>query len=361
VAIKGITDAQRYAPRIGKIHLGIRKFKSPADKRGYPQATDYFVVPDEVKAVYGDQPKELSIMFLSNDMSVVLPHFYKLYGASTVAPVCKGDGVTAQRLDLNTGTRIEFECPGPKDCLFNRLVDGNGDVKSKGCQPTLNLMVNLPDLPGIGTYQIDSHSWNGLRELLNDIAVVQAALNGRIAFVPLKLRLMERDVDRQTSTGMVKKRVRYMHLTYEGTIRDLAKLPASLVPALHPGANGGTVSVPEPDETMPDDMELLDNVVEPENADPQQAEPAAQETPKTVVVPATRDQLAAIEQLAADKTADDFATLGIQSINVHSQPPAVSVDGKTLTIDIDYAALLIHQLQEGYAPMEPAEFARRFE
>jgi hypothetical protein len=350
VAIKGITDAQRYAPRIGKIHLGIRKFKGPTDKRGYPQATDYFVVPDEVKAVYGEQPKELSIMFLSNDMSVVMPHFYKLYGASTVAPICKGDGALAQRLDLKTGSRIEFECPGPKDCKFNRTIDGNGEVKSKGCQPTLNLMVNLPDLPGIGTYQIDSHSWNGLRELLNDIAVVQAALNGRIAFVPMKLRLMERDVDRQDPVkGQIKKRIRYMHLTYEGTIRDLAKVPASLVPALHAGENTGTVAIPEPDESKPDDM--VDDLAEPE---------AAQETPKTFGVPVKRDQLAAIEQLASEKTSEEFAALHIQSINVHNDPPVITVDGRTFPIDADYAALLIRELQDGYVTADLDDAAKAF-
>jgi hypothetical protein len=353
--IKGVTDGQRSMPRLGKIHLGFRKFRDLKDKKGYPQATDYFVCPDEVKAVYGEQPKELTVMFLSNDLNVVIPHFYKLYGASTVAPLCKGDGMIAQRLDLKTGSRIGFECPGPKDCKFNRFIDGNGEVKAKGCQPTLNLMVNLPGIPGLGTYQIDSKSWNGLRELLNDIGIVKAALNGRLAFVPLKLRLMEREVDRQDPVkGLVKKRVRYMHLSYEGTIGDLAKLPASLVPALKPGDDSGTVAVPEPDETKPDDIE---DVVDGNS----ELETPAPESPRTLTVPAKRDQLAAIEGLAVDKTAEDLAVLSIQSINVHADPPTVTVGGQVITIDADYAALLICQLQDGYAPEDPAAFAKRFE
>lgn len=350
--ITGISDGQRHAPRQGKIHLGIRKFRDKNDTKGYPSQTDYFVCPDEVKAVYGPEPKKLVVMFLSNDVDVVMPVWLKLYGASTVAPVCKGDGVTAKRLDLKTGTRIECECPGAKDCKFNQTIDKNGEVKLKGCAPTMNLMVNLPDVPGVGTYQIDTKSWNGLTELLDDAATIRAALNGRIAFVPLTLSLMERDVDHMDAVkGMGKKHIRYMHLTYEGTIRDLAKLPVSLVPALRAGEDGGTVAVPEPDESRPDDLEdMADGTVET----PQQ------ETPKSVSTPATRDQLAAIEQLASNKSAEELAKFSIQGINVHVDPPVATVDGRQVTIDMAFAAELIHNLQDGYEPMDPHDFAELF-
>jgi hypothetical protein len=350
--ITGISDGQRHLPRLGKIHLGIRKYRNKDDTKGYPMQTDYFVCPPEVQAKYGPEPKQLTVMFLSNDINVVMPHWLKLYGASTVAPACKGDGIKALRLDLKTGMRIEVACPGPKDCKFNQYIDKNGELKAKGCAPTLNLMVNLPDIPGLGTYQIDTKSWNGLTELLDDVSTVRAALNGRIAFVPLTLSLMERDVDHMDAKGMGKKHIRYMHLTYEGTIRDLAKLPASLVPALRAGEDGGTVVVPEPDESRPDDLEDLADGT---------AETAPQETPKSVSTPATRDQLAAIEQLASGKTQEDFAKIDIQSINVHADPPVVTMDGRQVTIDMAEAALLIHELQDGNEPMDAADFAKRFE
>lgn len=348
--ITGISDGQRHAPRQGKIHLGIRKFRDKNDTKGFPSQTDFFVCPDEVKAVYGPEPKKLTVMFLSNDVDVVMPVWLKLYGASTVAPVCKGDGRTAKRLDLKTGTRVECECPGAKDCKFNQTIDKNGEVKLKGCSPTMNLMVNLPDVPGFGVYQIDTKSWNGLTELLDDVATIRAALNGRIAFVPLTLSLMERDVDHMDAVkGMGKKHIRYMHLTYEGTIRDLAKLPVSLVPALKAGEDGGTVAVPEPDESRPDEEDKTEEVLGT----------LVQQT-KTPEVPVKRDQLAAIEALAADKTAEEFAKLGIQGINVHSDPPVVTMDGRQITIDADYAAQLICQLQDNYEPEDPSIFAKRF-
>ena len=57
--IDGISDIVRL-PRLGKIRLGI---KVAGDKNPYPQATDYFVVPDEIKNYVGQKPKTLEIMF----------------------------------------------------------------------------------------------------------------------------------------------------------------------------------------------------------------------------------------------------------------------------------------------------------
>jgi len=343
MSIKGITDAQHYAPRLGKIHLGGKRYKGKDDQKGYPFQADYFIVPPEVQAIYGEKPKELTVLFMSNDLDQIMPHFYKLYGASTMSPICKGDGVTARRLDLKTGTRIECECPGPRECKFNHCIDEHGEAKVKECAPTMNLMINLPDVPGVGTYQIDTKSWNGLRELLNDVAGIKAALNGRLAFVPLTLRLVEREVDRQDpKRGQTKTRIRFMQLLFNGKIADLAKIPVSLVPVL---PSGWPAVVPEPDETRPD--EVVDGTAETE-------------TPQSVFSPATRDQLAAIEQLASAKSAEELAKFSIQGINVKVDPPVATVDGRQVTIDFSYASQLIHDLQDGNEPMDPREFAERF-
>lgn len=260
-----------------------------------------------------------------------------------MSPICKGDGVTARRLDLKTGTRVEVACPGPRDCKFNHFIDEHGEAKVKECAPTMNLMVNLPDVPGVGTYQIDTKSWNGLRELLNDVAGIKAALNGRLAFVPLTLRLVEREVDRQDpKRGQTKTRIRFMQLLFNGKIADLAKIPASLVPVL---PSGWPAAVPEPDETRPD--EVVDGTAEAE-------------TPQSASSPATRDQLAAIEQLASTKSAEELAKFSLQGINVKVEPPVATVDGRQVTIDFAYAGQLIHDLQDGNEPMDPHEFSKRF-
>ena len=345
MGIKSIDQDQRM-PRLGKIHLGVRKFRDAKDKKGYPQATDYFVLPEELKTACGEKPTELDVMFASNDIDAVLPHWYKLYGQSSVAPLCRGDGQRAMRLDLKTAERVELECLGPRECKFNQKTDTTtGVVEEKGCSPIGSLMIWLYKAPGLGVYQIDTGAWNGIRELLADLNLMKAALGGRIAWVPLKLKLVQREVNRLDATrGLVKTTVRILSIQYEHSLQELAQTSPSLVSEM--------VALPAPDESRPDE----------EDAKPEEVLGALLEqvTPKTSGVSVTRDQLTAIEQLADGKSAEEFAKLGIQGINVHSDPPVATVDGRQVTIDADYAGYLIQQLQENYEPEDPSIFAKRF-
>jgi hypothetical protein len=338
MGIKSIDQDQRM-PRLGKIHLGIRKFRDAKDKKGYPTPTDYFVLPEELKTACGEKPTELDVMFASNDIDAVLPHWLKLYGQSSVAPLCRGDGQKAMRLDLKTAERVEGDCLGLRDCPFNRRTDTKtGVVEEKGCSPIGSLMIWLYKAPGLGVYQIDTGAWNGIRELLADLNLMKAALGGRIAWVPLKLRLVQREVNRMDAgRGLVKTTVRILSIQYEKSLQELARTSPSLT--------GQTIALPAPDETRPD--EVVDGTAETE-------------TPPNVSSPATRDQLAAIEQLASVKSAEELAKFSIQGINVKVDPPVATVDGRQVTIDSAYASQLIHDLQDGYEPMDPAAFSKRF-
>jgi hypothetical protein len=75
--IKGLTENRRLI-RIGKIHLGIKVEKLDSrtgepvyNTRGeiitYPKATDYFVCPPEVQAVYGEKPDRLDVIIPVED------------------------------------------------------------------------------------------------------------------------------------------------------------------------------------------------------------------------------------------------------------------------------------------------------
>jgi len=54
--IEGLSDRRRL-PRLGIIRLGI---KAISEKTGneYPKEVPYFVAPDEVRSIYGEQPTE---------------------------------------------------------------------------------------------------------------------------------------------------------------------------------------------------------------------------------------------------------------------------------------------------------------
>ena len=68
--IKGVSD-QRRLPRLGKIRLGVKA--TAKSGKEYPVEKDYFVVPPEVAAIYGEQPKELDVMLPVNDPEVCFP------------------------------------------------------------------------------------------------------------------------------------------------------------------------------------------------------------------------------------------------------------------------------------------------
>ena len=101
MAIKGLSDVVRL-PRLGKIRLGERVVNEGGKE--YPRATEHFVAPPEVQAVYGAAPTSLEIMFPVEDQGVFASQFYRSY-SRTRGLVCKGDGDRAARLiDVATKT-----------------------------------------------------------------------------------------------------------------------------------------------------------------------------------------------------------------------------------------------------------------
>ena len=89
--IKGISEIVRL-PRLGKIRLGIKKEND--DGNSYPLPTDYFVCPDEVKKVFGEKPKELRVMFPTENSEQWASQYLRCYSASG-SLICRGDRETA--------------------------------------------------------------------------------------------------------------------------------------------------------------------------------------------------------------------------------------------------------------------------
>lgn len=179
-SIEGVSDAIRL-PRIGKIHLGIKKKNAKGTE--YPVQTDYFVVnasdttPETAanlfKEVYGEQPNELNIMFPLNDREAFFPQAYKRYSGAGL--MCKGNGQAA--VEMVDGVLTEKEC-NPETCEH---------FQKDYCKLRGHLQVILPDVPGMGVWQIDTGSFNSVRNINSSIAFVQALTGGRIAMIPLKL------------------------------------------------------------------------------------------------------------------------------------------------------------------------------
>ena len=253
--IKGLTERRRL-PRLGKIHLGIK------NEKGYPEKVDYFVCPPEVIGVYGDKPKELRVFIPVEDEEKWASQFYRCY-SKTRGLVCKGDGETCMRLvNTQTGEMVwkediagvmkEAPCKG-RECP---------DYKVK-CREIMNLQFLLPDVPGLGVWQIDTSSINSILNINNESAFIKAA-HGRISGLPLTLTL-EPHEGRTSDRKVV--RVYVMHLRTKLMLKEMMAL-ASKTP------EQVMLDMPSGDDEIPD-------LLMPENQEPAEAPkvPVPQDAP----------------------------------------------------------------------------------
>ena len=169
--IKGLSDRRRM-PLIGKIRLGLKK-KSSKTGAEYPSETEFFVVPEEVSKLYGNQPKELDVMIPVNDLESVFPCSYILYGSSKGVK-CRGNGEIAYRVNDETKEMDQVPCP----CQL--LEEGK-------CKQVGRLLFLIPKVSVGGVFQITTSSFNSIIDIQSGLDYVSALL-GRFAMVPLKLR-----------------------------------------------------------------------------------------------------------------------------------------------------------------------------
>lgn len=257
--IKGVTERPRL-PRLGKIRLGIKV--QGQGKREHPKATNHFVCPPEVIEVFGAEPTSLSIRFPTEDVEQWAAHWYRSY-SSYRGLTCKGDGERANRLvDLDrVKVTAEGELPQSDhpthwpvarhdasnttyrgiDCA----PDSCPQFAERLCRPVMNLMFMLPEVEGLGIYQIDTSSWNSIRNVLSGIMLIRALI-GRVGGIPLTLSLVPQQVQVRVDDKQVVKTVRVLRLTAPYRLRDLYRY-AELPP-------GQAFILPAGDLEPPDDL-----------------------------------------------------------------------------------------------------------
>jgi len=244
--IQGLSE-QRRLPRLGKIRLGIKK-KSEKTGNEYPSATDYFVVPDELKKILGETPRELPIMIPVEDDEIWCNQYYKCY-SFTRGLTCKGDGVTCRRMvDTATGEKANKEtievvwqegmpCIG-RECPY---------YKANECKETMNLQFLMPDVPGLGIWQVDTGSINSIRNINNAAAMIRAVYK-RISFIPLLLTIEPQEVVNPDDGK--KKTVHVLNLRTRGTMRELLEISSKQA------QEWLLISAPADDEAPDDETDL---------------------------------------------------------------------------------------------------------
>ena len=202
--IKGISEIRRL-PRLGKIHLGVKATSAKGTE--YPRAVDYFVVKEDdstpaaaaeaFRSVYGDKPRQLRIMFPAEDTEIIAPQWYKLYGSGTgLIRMCDGERCLCRN---DAGDMEETEC----------LCEPPGG-EPNGCRHMMHLQFLLPDVPGLGVWQLDTSSFHSIVNINSGLEMIRA-LAGRVSMIPLTLRLRPKEV----SPGGKKKVVYVLDLVQE--------------------------------------------------------------------------------------------------------------------------------------------------
>lgn len=270
--IKGLSERKRL-PRCGKIHLGI---KAKTDKGvEYPKAVDYFVFPpehpqyQELVDTFGEKSRELRIVLPLEDEEKFASQFYRCYSRSR-GLICKGDGETAMRtVDVQTGALADHN----SQFVEMREVPCQGrecpDYKTK-CRETMNLQFLLPEISGLGIWQIDTSSINSILNINGCISLIRA-VHGRISMLPLILALEQIEVINPDDGK--KKHVWVLNLKSPGTLVEAAR-QAMMKPLQLIAGMGQEVETPVPDEERP---ELIAPDWEGEPPDLEQAEKDAED------------------------------------------------------------------------------------
>jgi hypothetical protein len=258
--IEGISDI-RWLPRLNKIRLGIKK---EGQHGPYPSPTDYFVCPEEVKAVYGERPTELDIMFPADNLNLVAPQWYKCYSYSQ-GMICKGDGKTCRRkVDVDTG---DFASRDTREWVMTDGICGPTDcpmIESKQCRKMMSLLFILPQVPGLGVYQLDTSSFYSIVNINSQLApdgFIRPFTRGKIAFIPLKLSIGPQEVN---PPGVGRKTVQILKLRADVKLADIIRIsrqaPAQvLLPTLEEEEPPDDLY---PAELIGGDAETLDYVAE---------------------------------------------------------------------------------------------------
>lgn len=252
--IRNLSERRR-VPRIGKIHLGIKKEKPGGAE--YPAATDYFVCPPDVHAVYGTEPKELRIMFVSNDPEIAASQYLRSY-KRTVGLVCRGDGYRATaRLDVDAlakangeiglGAWASAESKQTEMRVIPCAGEGYDDepscpaYKAGHCKRLMMLQFAVLGVKGLGVFQIDTSSVNSIQNVNGFIEYLSVLIGGRIAGIPLLLKLVPQEV----SPDGRKKTVHVLKLDADFSMEELVQAGRKPTVELLP---------PPPDEEVPEDF-----------------------------------------------------------------------------------------------------------
>ena len=177
-------------PVLGRISIG--KLVEKNGKR-LPAMDDQFTITSQVQGrdgwllhpadealrkAQGEKIRSIPIRLMFNEPDLNFRADYALFDRSTGRPLCVGNGETCKRTCAD-GIK-SLPCPSPDAC---QLAQGGA------CKPYARLNVLIGDEDALGSFVFRTTGFNSIRTLTARLQYFQAVSGGRLACLPLELRL----------------------------------------------------------------------------------------------------------------------------------------------------------------------------
>lgn len=127
----------------------------------------------------GGKLRSIPVRLLFDDPALNLRADYSLFDRATGRPVCVGNGETSRRVGAEGVT--QQPCPGPEVCPF-----ADGDCKAYA---RFNVIVGNGEEDALSSFVLRTTSFNTIRTLAARLQYFNAVSGGRLACMPLELKL----------------------------------------------------------------------------------------------------------------------------------------------------------------------------
>lgn len=193
-------ESRDSAPIIGTIRLGVKVKTQSGSER--PDNADHFVIHDapQLERVYGVQPKEIDVIFPSDDLEQCIPTWLMWWrpGArdakgKAISGVlrCKGNGPAPTG---EPGVAEYFDKRDPKTglvptrpCLGQQCPDAKDARGNPQCKASMQIFIFLPKVSPFGVFKISTTSWTTVKSLYDQLTWLKKINNGKITGICFKL------------------------------------------------------------------------------------------------------------------------------------------------------------------------------
>jgi hypothetical protein len=208
----------------GKIKIGKKGAARQSQGGGtyqMPQKLDHFTVTTTergadgnfltdvtIMQMIGDKPKEIPVRLIYDDIALNFPSRYAAYSGKSL--FCTGDGERAKQ--QSPGGLVMVQCPCPRQ-------EPTYTGKDK-CKPTgvLSVVIEGAEVVG-GVWKFRTTSYNTVVGILSSLAMIQRISGGRLAGIPLVMKLSPKTV--QDPTSGAQQVVYIVSIEFRGSVSEL--------------------------------------------------------------------------------------------------------------------------------------------